>query len=371
MNERGRKIAIVGSVGLPARYGGFETLVDNLVQYAEGHEFNCDIEVYCSARAYTERPIRYHTATLRYIPLEANGVQSIIYDILSMILARLRGADAILILGVSGALFLPLLRLTGGPRLIVNVDGLEWRREKWSPTARRFLKWSERVAARFAHRVIGDNQAIVEHLLESYGADAVLIPYGGDHAGPPLGRRTRTKPVSIGEAEISEYAILLCRIEPENNVGLILKAFNEEPPFPLVAVGNWNASEYGRDLRRQYSGHPAIILLDPVFDPVRLHELRSNAKLYLHGHSAGGTNPALVEMMWLGLPVLAFDCEYNRYTTEGRATYFTDEADLSRKLMTIDQPSLQANGVSMREIADRRYRWSMIGSQYFEILLSH
>lgn len=370
MSERRRKIAIVGTVGLPARYGGFETLVENLAKYAEAHELNCDIEVYCSAQAYADQLKEYHKARLRYITLRANGIQSIIYDILSMVLARLRGADVILILGVSGAILLPLLRLTGGPRLIVNVDGLEWRREKWSRTTRWFLKWSERVAARFAHEVIGDNQAIIEHLHEAYAADAVLIPYGGDHAGRALEQGAGTKPVLIGDAEISEYAILLCRIEPENNIGTMLKAFRKDPPFTLVAVGNWEASEYGRDLRRQFSCCPGIIMLDPVFDPVRLHELRSNAKIYLHGHSAGGTNPALVEMMWLGRPVLAFDCNYNRNTTEGRAAYFTDEADLSKKLTTIDWTEFQANGMSMREIADRRYRWAMIGRSYFDLLCS-
>jgi glycosyltransferase involved in cell wall biosynthesis len=366
-----KKLAIVGTVGLPACYGGFETLADNLVRYAEEFQSTHEIDVYCSSKFYDVRPVRYHGARLHYLPFEANGPQSVIYDIWSMFLALLRGVDTMLVLGVSGAIILPLLRLVCRTRFVVNIDGLEWKREKWSGLARWFLRLSEAIAVRYAHVVIADNQAIVDHVCTTYGRQAHLIPYGGDNAGIP--RKAPRCGVFLEKADqfpLLDYAIMLCRIEPENNVHIILEAFAADHKLPsLLAVGNWNASDYGRGLRHQFSKYSRIHMIDPVFERNRLYELRSNAAFYVHGHSAGGTNPSLVEMMWLGCPVFAFDCRYNRYTTENKAFYFTGAQDLCSQVMNFDKSSRQSNGAAMRVIARRRYRWATIGKQYFDMAL--
>ncbi|WP_333568214.1 DUF1972 domain-containing protein [Sphingorhabdus sp.] len=366
-----KRLAIVGTVGLPACYGGFETLADNLVRYAEETQSTHEIDVYCSSKFYDVRLERYHGARLHYLPLQANGPQSVIYDIWSMLLALFRGVDTMLILGVSGAIILPFLRLVCRTRFVVNIDGLEWKREKWSGLARWFLRISETIAVRNAHVVIADNQAIVDHVCTVYGRHAHLIPYGGDNAGIP--QKAPRRGVFLDKTDGSpliNYAIMLCRIEPENNVHIILEAFSADPKLPsLLAVGNWNASDYGRGLRNRFSKCPRIHMIDPVFERDRLHELRSNAALYVHGHSAGGTNPSLVEMMWLGCPVFAFDCHYNRYTTEDKAFYFTTAQDLCSQVMNLDKSLWKSNCASMRAVARRRYRWAAIGKQYFEIAL--
>jgi glycosyltransferase involved in cell wall biosynthesis len=354
------RIGIVGTVGIPANYGGFETLVENLTAHAQREGLLCDVEVHCTSVAYPERHARHNGARLLYLPIPANGVWSIPYDVASLVRAAWRRNDAILVLGVSGAIALPLLRLVSRARLVVNIDGLEWKRAKWSRPAAAFLRWCERIAVRSAHVVVADNQGIVNHVRKAYGRDAVDIAYGGDHAvlpGPP--------PPAASAADGA--ALMLCRIEPENNVAMILNAYTQMPANRLVAVGNWDNSEFGRALKARYAGTPNLELLDPVYEPEALNRLRSACAVYVHGHSAGGTNPSLVEMMSLGKPVIAFDCTYNRYTTEGRASFFSDVETLKDRIAA---PVLATDGEAMKEIAARRYTWAEVGRRYFDLLLA-
>lgn len=354
------KLAIIGTVGVPARYGGFETLVERLVDYAKDRaEPTDEMTIYCSKTAYAEFPSRYYGARLRYSRFNANGVQSIIYDIVTAIDAVFRGHDRLLVLGVSGAIIFPILRLFTSIKIVTNLDGIEWLRPKWTGLSRHFLKWSEWMAVRFSHHVIADNQGIADYLRETHGVDARVIAYGGDHAIEPAVDQ------AAADTDLpAVYALALCRIEPENNVAVILEAFDDSD-LPLVFVGNWSNSEYGRNLRSKYAGSSNIVMLDPVYEPSALFRIRQNASTYIHGHSAGGTNPALVEMMHVGHPILAFDCSFNRYTTENRAAYFGSAIELARLVDNLPQIS---NGPAMASIADRRYRWNVIGADYFTLL---
>ena len=159
------------------------------------------------------------------------------------------------------------------------------------------------------------------------------------------------------------YAIGVCRIEPENNIHLILEAF-AAGPMPLMIVGNWEYSAYGRELRTRYGGNPNIAMPGPIYDHERLNELRKRCMLYVHGHSCGGTNPSLVEAMYLGLPIAAFDVNFNRETTEDRALYFRDAAELRQIATETGADRLREVAEAMKEIADRRYTWSRIAELY-------
>jgi glycosyltransferase involved in cell wall biosynthesis len=356
-----KKIAIIGTVGVPGNYGGFETLAQNLVDFHEDTDSSSTLSVYCSAKAFPAQPDHYGSARLRYIRLNANGVQSIPYDILSLFDAIRRGDNRLLLLGVSGALSLPLIRLFGQARIVTNIDGIEWKREKWKGLARLVLRASEWAAVRFSHEVIADNDAIAQYVRDSYGIDCHVIAYGGDHALDHAG--AAEAPAGLPPC----YALALCRIEPENNVHCILEAL-DGADTPLVFVGNWDNSAYGRDLKEQYGGRPNLHLLDPVYEPGALYALRARASVYLHGHSAGGTNPSLVEMMHFGVPVLAHACAFNRHTTEGRACYFETANELADLLRGLDPGTAARIGADMREIAQRRYTWDRIGRAYFELL---
>lgn len=356
-------ISIVGSVGIPANYGGFETLVENLVRFHLTNFHEGSISVYCSSNSYKRRLSNYLGARLFYIKLNANGVSSIPYDIVSLFASAFRRSDVILVLGVSGALVLPLIRKLSRARIVTNIDGIEWKREKWKGAARWFLQFSERIAVRYSHEVVADNTGIADHIKQCYGRNAHVIAYGGDHA-----LQTPSKTYD-GPALPQRYALALCRIEPENNVAMILEAFASNTALPLVFVGNWNNSAFGRELRQRYADHPHLYLLDPIYDVGVLRTLRGNAAVYVHGHSAGGTNPSLVEMMHFGLPILAYDCIFNRYTTEDRAIFFKDAASLRRSLVALDTDQATHIGAEMRRIAQDRYTWEAIGQAYFELLL--
>jgi glycosyltransferase involved in cell wall biosynthesis len=160
------------------------------------------------------------------------------------------------------------------------------------------------------------------------------------------------------------YAITVCRIEPENNIHLVLDAFSHQTELPLVAVGNWKNSDYGLSLLAQYAGFSHIHLLDPIYDFEKINALRSNAFVYVHGHSAGGTNPSLVEAMSLSLPVFAFDCIYNRYTTENQCIYWSNSDELCAYISRCEKARLDGIAKNMKSIADHRYRWNIIISKY-------
>lgn len=355
MTHRMKKIWVVGTEGIPARYGGFETLAENLVIHADD---DVRYTVLCSSRKRLERPRYYYTAALRYLPFAANGLASLLYDGVGMLLSL--SSDCILLLGTSGAWFLPILKLLFRGKIIVNIDGIEWRRAKWSWLVRRYLRLSEMISVLFSDIVVADNAAIKRYVAQRYRRRAVLIEYGGDSFQPSAGQGTSTNSSSIG----GPYAMTVCRVEPENNIHLILEAFSGEVPLRLIIVGNWNDSAYGLSLRRKYSRHPNITMLEPIYDRRRLDDIRSGAAVYVHGHSAGGTNPSLVEAMSLGLPVIAYDVEYNRETTEDRSEYFLTSDDLARKVRKLDGENASAIGRRMKSIAQRRYVWSTIARKY-------
>lgn len=358
-SSRKKKIAIIGTVGLPAKYGGFETLASHLV---ENLQQEYDMTVYCSGRQYpaADRPANYRGARLTYLPLEANGVQSIPYDSLS-ILHALWYADVLLILGVAGAWILPFVRLFTNKRIIISIDGIEWKRDKWSWLAKKYLYWAEGMAVKYSHCDISDNESIQDYTAERYGSLSNVIEYGADHTlrvEPNAAARTRYPFMA------QPYAFKVCRIEPENNIGMILEAFSCFNKYPLVLVGNWDKSAYGQNLKNQYAAHENLWLLDPIYDQQEIDLLRGNATVYVHGHSAGGTNPSLVEAMYLGLPVIAYGVSYNRTTTEDIAAYFATTEELIEKLEHTSPAALRALGQRMQTIATRRYTWGLIAQKY-------
>jgi glycosyltransferase involved in cell wall biosynthesis len=346
------KIAIIGTVGVPASYGGFETLVENLID-----DDTARYKVYCSGSHYSERIKVYKNARLVYLPLSANGVQSILYDIWSILHALYSGDKHLLILGTSGAVVLPLVRLfCPSVNIVINIDGLEWKRQKWRGFARRFLKFSEQLAVRFASVVVADNQAIAKYVETNYNSACETIAYGGDHAFIDK----MAVPTAETATNKKTYAFALCRIEPENNVHVILDAFSTAK-LNLIFVGNWQASDYGRDLLQRYSNASNTELLDPIYDLNALAFYRKNCDVYVHGHSAGGTNPSLVEMMHFDKPIVAFDCVYNRATMEDKGLYFSSASSLSQ---IVNESDFRNDGAKLGDIARRRYTWSVVRAQY-------
>lgn len=356
------KVAIIGTVGVPANYGGFESLVEQLIR----HNANEDLQyaVYCSKNSYPDQRWVYHGAKTEYIGLNANGIQSIPYDIISLIKAS-RNSDVILILGVSGCAFLPIFRFFSKKKLIINIDGLEHRRDKWNKWVRKFLKFSEKQAVKYGDVIVTDNKGITDYVTDEYGKYSELIAYGGDHVLTEIDEVLTEKVLKEYGLEENGYALGICRIEPENNVHLILEAF-EKAKKKIVFIGNWTKGDFGRQLAEKYNCSQYIRITPAIYDLDVLNVLRSNCNLYLHGHSAGGTNPSLVEAMFFAKPIIAFDCIYNRESTENKAHYFKYVDEL-KTIVTTPPSEFQENAKNMAEIANRRYKWETIAKQYEQL----
>jgi glycosyltransferase involved in cell wall biosynthesis len=360
-------LAIVGAVGLPSSYGGFETLAEQLSRQLSKRKYK--ILVFCTGSPKDSKGVRPSSsdgADLKYVNWNANGWQSVVYDSISLLQAAPR-SSSILVLGVSGCFVLPLIRMFWRrTRIVTNIDGLEWRRKKWGHIAALFLRVSEWFAVQFSHDIISDNQGIKDHIYASYGKKSSLIAYGGDQAAMQA-----TSEMNSADSEIRSYYLSICRIEPENNIDKILKAFLELSDEQLVIVGNWNASEFGKKLRVSFSGAPNISLKDPVYDQFILQKLKNYSKGYIHGHSAGGTNPSLVEAMHAGKAIFAFDVIYNRYTTYDKAVYWSDSEHLSKSLIDISPQAMESIGKDMKQLARQHYTWDGIAREYQDILFRH
>lgn len=355
-----RRVAILGTVGVPANYGGFETLADQLV--CGKKRTDLEYVVFCSAEAYSRKLKTYQGAELRYISWKANGWQSMIYDTISIVKGALC-ADTVLLLGVGACFILPIVKLIR-PRVkyIVNLDGLDYKREKWNVLASRVIRLGYWVATRYADLCISDNMAIQEIIYHDFKRDSVLIEYGGDHKA--IINEKELEPYGLTP---KSYYVKVARIEPENKIETVLKAFASMPDKKLVLVGTWKRNEYAINLNEKYRSYPNILMLDPIYEINTLNSLRYYSIAYIHGHSVGGTNPTLVEAMHLGIPIIAYDVIYNRSTTEDKCLYFNNSSGLKRLICETSHDQLQKVARKMLEISKERYVWSLICEKYEEL----
>jgi glycosyltransferase involved in cell wall biosynthesis len=351
------KVAIIGTVGVPACYGGFETLVENLI--GEHCSPDVDYTVFCSSKDLPNKLVRYKNASLKYIPFKANGAQSLIYDTISL-LKVLRGYDIILYLGASVPIFSIYKRICKG-KIIMNIDGLSQFRDKYSNIEKKYLAYIKNNEITMADVIVADNKGMQDYVTENYSLPSRLIAYGGDQVLIEMDSETQNSILVKYHVAPNDYAISVCRIEPENNCHMVLEAF-EKCGRKLMFIGNWDKSEYGRELKSRYKDSKYVKIQDPIYDLKTLFALRNNASLYVHGHSVGGTNPSLVEAMFFGIPIICFDVVYNRATTFGKAGYFKNAEELIALIQHND-----IDGEAIRDTAFGNYTWKFIVEQYEQI----
>lgn len=352
------KIAIVGTQGLPNQYGGFETLADYLVMNLSSKH---DITVYCSAKNIGRGADEYCGAKLKYVNVADHGASGIIYDSICLLDAQKRNFDVILTLGTLQYLALPFLKKKTLNKVVSNFGGLDWLRNKWSPFAQKVIYYTVKMSVKYSKEIISDNKKIQEYVKRDFGKDSHLIAYGGDQSQHlPITPEMAEKYPFLND----KYAFAVTRIQPDNNIEMLLKAFNMAESIPFVMVGNWNKSEYGIEVKKKYEGKKNLILLEAIYDKSILDVLRSNCYFYLHGHSAGGTNPSLCEAMNLGLPIMAFSNGYNQNTTFNKALYFEDENQLKEMILSVKDEELERIGKDMESLAKQHYRWEYIASEY-------
>jgi len=353
-----KSLYIVGTNGLGVNYGGWDNLLSKITV---GLSDKYDIYVYTSKFEAQPGVVEVNGARIKLIPLKANGFQSVLYDFAGMVNAVFNRADLVLVLGVSGGIFFPIFKVFKS-KVILNPDGAEWKRSKWNALIKKFLRVSEKLGILYSDAIICDSKVISSDVKTTYDRDSHVIEYGGDHVSNIALQKDTAEKYGI---KSNDYAFKVCRIVPENNIDLILEAFSEIDN-KLLLVGNWNNSTYGTTLRAKYAGYNNLLLLDPIYDQEVLDELRGNCRLYVHGHSVGGTNPSLVEAMHLGLGCAVFDVNYNRETTENSALYFADKQELLDIIAGVwsGRTDIDSVAACMKRIAMRRYLWDSVVDAY-------
>jgi glycosyltransferase involved in cell wall biosynthesis len=360
-----RTISILGSRGVPAGHGGFETLAEHLSLYLAGRGWATT--VYCQvegAGPLSEDAWRGVRRIL--VPTRSPGATgTVVFDWRSTIHAA-REPGIALVLGYNTAAFAPILR-AAGRRVVINMDGIEWQRAKWSPMQRLWLRLNERVGTRVAHDLIADHPEILRHLERHADAARITtIPYGARRiAAAPL------EPVAALGLAPSGYLLVVARLEPENSILEIVRAFSaRRRGLALAVVGPLDAATNAYHRSVAAAAGAEVRFLGPVYDQEALGALRFHALAYLHGHTVGGTNPSLVEAMGARNAVIAHDNRFNRWVAGDAARYFRDEAGLDAEIAAVSsspevREALRAGIAARFEAA---FTWSAILAQYEQLL---
>jgi glycosyltransferase involved in cell wall biosynthesis len=361
------RVAIIGSRGYPSTYSGFETLVRQLAPHLRdsGHA----VTVYSrdsagGARVDSCDGIR----RVRTRGCDGKSTSTLTYGLTSVLDSRHRGYDAALVLNVANGFYLPILRRASVPTA-VNVDGIEWERDKWSRLGKAVFRAGARMSARYADRLIADSRAIGAYWREHFGVPSVYIPYGGD--GPHDAGTGHLGQLGLRPGG---YVLAVARIVPENNIDLFLDAVDRlDPAVPVVVAGSASYRSPLEDrLRRTARSRPALQWLGHVDDQSRLQQLWTHCGVYFHGHSVGGTNPSLLQAMGAGSPVLAVDTVYNREVLGGgEQVVGRDPAELAARMeaMLADPPLRHACARRGRGIVADRYRWGAVCQRYEDVLV--
>ena len=353
-------LLILGTRGIPAAHGGFETFAERLALYLADRGWR--VGVYCQEEVERVRD-RVSTRTWNGITLITVEVAlrgpaaTLAFDAFCVRDAAARGGVC-LVLGYNGAAFLPYLRARGG-RILTNMDGIEWRRPKWPLPVRAFFYVSEWIAAWSSQRLVADHPAIADHLARRRPRQAIAtIPYGGDP--PPA--ELRPPPLGL---EPGRYLISIARIEPDNNILTLVEAFSRKPRgMRLVVLGTLKV---GNAYHRAVEDAAGLEVLMPgaIYEPELVQSLRVHARAYLHGHTVGGTNPSLVEALWAGNAVIAHDNPFNRGTAGDGQFYFTDGdscADAIERVIA-DDAAVATAAAAARARAES-FRWDDVLAAY-------
>ncbi len=357
------RIAILGTRGIPASYGGFETFAEQLSTrlVERGHA----VTVYCRSHYVSPRQLEYKGVRLCVLPtIHHKYLDTVVHGFLSSISAMRERYDAALICNAANAPFISLLRLVGTP-VSINVDGLEHKRRKWNWLGRHYYLLAERLATMLPSVLITDANVIKNYYHARYNAPSTMIAYGA-----PIERQADAETVRTWGVEPERYVLYVSRLEPENNARMVIQAFKRiETTQNLVIVGDAPyAHEYIRSLRALAYGDRRIIFTGFVFGH-GYKALQQNACCYIHATEVGGTHPALLEAMGYGNCVLTLAAPENVETVGDAAITFVDEGDLAEKLQRVlHDPALVCD---YRQRGQRRikenYTWEHVVDKYEEL----
>ena len=358
----GRNVAIIGTRGYPSYYGGFETLVRHLVPYLAERGWN--VTVY--SRHMPPKEELEDGVVVRKTPgLETKSLSTLSYGLTSTVHAARNNFDVALVMNVANGFWLPALRRAKIPS-VVNVDGIEWERAKWGRLARSIFRTGAKLTARSATTIVCDSTAIQTYWSQKFGRASDYIPYGGDkvsRAEVPAGLVSR------------KYILIVARFVPENTVVEFFEAAETlSRTYDVVIVGS---SGYGGPLDEHVENlckkNARIKWLGHISNDEQLYALWHHAGVYFHGHSVGGTNPALVQAMACGAPVVARDTVYNREVLGDAGIFVEPTASaISGAILSLmaDQTLVEGMTAAAQSRAESQYTWESVCDAYEKSLIS-
>lgn len=365
-SARALRIAMIGTHGVPAAFGGFETAVEEVGQRLvdRGHA----VTVYCRSPAPGNIPpgTVYLGMRLVHLPaLRPRALANLSHTAFSVahVVTRAR-PDAAFVFHPTNAVFVPFLRRCGIPTT-VHVDGLEWQRDTWRGAPRLYYRWAEQLSARSADALIADAQGIVDYYQAEFSIPTELIGYGARLLHDPPA--TRLAELGLGP---NGYHLVVARFEPENHVDLLIDGYRQSSArLPLVVVGS--APNSGAHARRisVLAGDPRVRLLGDLWDQDQLDQLYAHALSYLHGHSVGGTNPSLLRAMGARTAAIAWDVRFNREVLGVHGAYFRDARTLAALIEDAELNPHHTQEVSqaLQRRASSLYNWGHVTDGYEDL----
>lgn len=362
-----KKISILGARGVPAAHGGFETFAGRLAPYLIEHGWQ--VTVYCQEDGEGSiHEDEWQGVRRVHIPVSragAAGTMQFDWASITHLLCESEPGLA-LTLGYNTALFCARLRMRGIPNLI-NMDGLEWKRDKWSFPARAWLWLNERAGCLLGDHLIADHPEIENHLATRVRREKItMIPYGADsvtEADVRLLQRYGLEP--------DRFAVVIARPEPENSILEIVRAFSAKPRGMKLAVLGRYSDEIPFQAEVKRIAGPEVVFLGAIYDVNVVSALRLFSRAYVHGHRVGGTNPSLVEALGAGCAVIAHDNLFNRWVAGPRALHFADEsqcAGIFEEISNLDQAALSDMRTASRERHREALTWEAVLGQYETLL---
>lgn len=359
------KIAILGTRGIPNKYGGFEQFAEYLsVGLVEkGH----------AVTVYNPKFHDYQDSTFKGVEIihvkspedKLGAAANFIFDYLCLKDALKKDFDIILECGYQSASISYFFTPIHKSKIVTNMDGLEWKRAKWSKPVKALTKLFEKWGVKKSHHLVSDNEGIRTYFKKQYGVESSMIPYGANLFSNP-----DTECLTEYNVQANAYYLVIARLEPENNIEPVLDGYTESTSStPFLVVGN-HETDYGRYLKQKYE-HTEIQFLGGIYNADTINNLRYFSKAYFHGHSVGGTNPSLLEAMACSCLIVAHDNPFNKSVLGENARYFGDKKEVAKIIDNL--PSLQQKKSDFvrqnLKLIETTYSWTTIVNQYEALFL--
>ncbi|WP_405294415.1 DUF1972 domain-containing protein [Algibacter sp. Ld11] len=357
------KIAIIGTRGIPNYHGGFEQFAEffSVFLAEQGH----DVFVYNSnTHPYRENLYKGVNIVHCYDPENKMGAAGqFIYDLNCILDSRKQGFDVILQLGYTSSSIWHWL-LPKNSIIVTNMDGLEWKRSKYSKKVQRFLLYAEKLAIKSSDYLVSDSIGIQEYIKSKYEKKSKYIAYGADVFLTP-----NKDVLNKYDVKNHEYNMLIARLEPENNIEIILDGVNESSEqTPFLVIGKHDVNKFGTYLKEKYEHNTNIRFIGGIYNLEELNNLRYFSNLYFHGHSVGGTNPSLLEAMASNSLIIANDNIFNKSILNEDAYYFNTPKDVSgfiEKLKKQDNINLLEQNTKKIQ---NKFSWNLINNEYLKLI---